>query len=71
MEPAMSVKALLPLALALASCAPSTAPAPVATADQSGKALAAACAGREWLVRPRPTRAHLWATYYVGTCGSA
>ena len=67
----MSVKALLPLALALASCAPSTAPAPVATADQSGKALAAACAGREGWSDPAPPARIYGNTYYVGTCGSA
>ena len=67
----MSVKALLPLALALASCAPSTAPAPVATADQSGKALAAACAGREgWSDPPHP-RASMATLIMSAPAGSA
>ena len=56
----MSVKALLPLALALASCAPSTAPCPGRYSRPERQGIGGGVCRPRGLVRPRPTRAHLW-----------
>jgi len=55
-------------ALALAGCTPQEAPAPVAPAP-TGKALAAACEGRDGWSDPAPPAKIYGNTYYVGTCG--
>ena len=55
-------------ALALAGCAPQEAPAPVAPAP-TGKALAAACDGRDGWSDPAPPAKIYGNSYYVGTCG--
>ena len=62
----MSVKALLPFAPGPRQLRAQHCPCPVATADQSGKALAAACAGREGWSDPAPPARIYGNTYYVG-----
>jgi hypothetical protein len=65
----MSAKPLLLAALLLAGCAAPTGkisfPSPAAT----GKALAAACEGREGWSDPAPPAKIFGNSYYVGTCG--
>ncbi|KTE28096.1 MULTISPECIES: subclass B3 metallo-beta-lactamase [unclassified Sphingopyxis] len=64
----MSGKLLLLAAVALAGCTPHAAPSALATAP-TGKALAAACAGREGWSDPAPPAKIFGNSYYVGTCG--
>ena len=64
----MSARIAALAALALAGCAPQQPPAPTAAAP-TGKALAAACEGRDgWSDAAPPAKIH-GNTYYVGTCG--
>jgi metallo-beta-lactamase class B len=58
---------MLLAALALAGCTPQPAPAPIAA--PTGKALAAACDGRDGWSDPAPPAKIYGNTYYVGTCG--
>ncbi len=64
----MSARIAALAALALAGCAPQQAPAPAAAAP-TGKALAAACEGRDGWSDPAPPAKIHGNTYYVGTCG--
>lgn len=64
----MSARIVALAALALAGCAPQQAPAPAAAAP-TGKALAAACKGRDGWSDPAPPAKIHGNTYYVGTCG--
>lgn len=64
----MSGKPLLLAAVALAGCTPHAAPSALATTP-TGKALAAACAGREGWSDPAPPAKIFGNSYYVGTCG--
>ncbi|UNU43905.1 subclass B3 metallo-beta-lactamase [Sphingopyxis sp. YF1] len=64
----MSARIAAVAALALAGCAPQQAPAPAAAAP-TGKALAAACEGRDGWSDPAPPAKIHGNTYYVGTCG--
>lgn len=64
----MSARLAILAALALAGCAPQPAPVTAAPAP-TGKALAAACEGRDgWSDAAPPAKIH-GNTYYVGTCG--
>lgn len=64
----MSARIAALAALALAGCAPQQPPAPTAAAP-TGKALAAACEGRDGWSDPAPPAKIHGNTYYVGTCG--
>lgn len=64
----MSARLAILAALGLAGCAPQQAPAPAAPAP-TGKALAAACEGRDGWSDPAPPAKIFGNTYYVGTCG--
>jgi len=64
----MSARIAALAALALAGCAPQQAPAPAAAAP-TGKALVAACEGRDGWSDPAPPAKIHGNTYYVGTCG--
>ena len=70
MEPAMSVKALLPLALALASCAQHC-PCPGRYSRPERQGIGGGVCRPRGLVRPAPPARIYGNTYYVGTCGSA
>lgn len=64
----MSARLAILAALALAGCAPQQAPITAAPAP-TGKALAAACEGRDGWSDPAPPAKIHGNTYYVGTCG--
>lgn len=64
----MSARAAFLAALMLAGCAPQEAPSTAAPAP-TGKALAAACEGRDGWSDPAPPAKIHGNTYYVGTCG--
>ena len=65
----MSGKAVAALAILLAACAPVTAGFPASEARVQGRALAAACEGRDGWSDAAPPARIFGNTYYVGTCG--
>ncbi len=65
----MFAKPLVLAAIALAACTPQPAPTEAHSAAPTGKALAAACVGRDGWSDPAPPAKIFGNTYYVGTCG--
>lgn len=65
----MSAKPLLLAALLLAGCAAPTGEVSFPSSAATGKALAAACEGREGWSDPAPPAKIFGNSYYVGTCG--
>ena len=65
----MSAKPMLLAALMLAGCAPQGEAPPPTPAAPTGKALAAACEGRDGWSDPAPPAKIFGNSYYVGTCG--